>query len=223
MSKYSCEVFASYLDGFFILHEDERMAFVGPDILNQGWAWSYEKGLVKSVSRPTGHGFAPTAMSAFACDVPDGPRGNLFNVGRLLQFVGEKLTKERAEWPDDAMEMCGLLERKIYEIFNALKESTKADERNQVELRNLRSALAEAKRAAAHAGDAAEELKRRARESDPVRIRREIKADMSARHSAMEDEIRRLRAELHEAQSQVAKLAEDKKRLRAALNTRGGK
>ena len=58
------------------------------------------------------------------------------------------------------------------------------------------------------------------REGRESRVQARIKEAVDARGIALEQANQQLRAELHEAKSQVSKLAEDKKRLRAALNSR---
>lgn len=133
------------------------------------------------------------------------------------RFLMEAVSRQRSSWCPEAKALCQVYESEISELFKTA--STIEETRGLAgELRAIRLRLDEAKMRVQRAEESAEEWRRRAASADPDRIRREMEAEFKARSSWLLEENRRVVAELHEAKSQLAKLAEDKKRLRAALN-----
>lgn len=144
------------------------------------------------------------------CNHPDG-----LSVRAILDLRHQ----ERKDWPANAQGLCETLETELAEVFEECEMANAHIGQRDVEIRDLKSRLAESERRAQAAEAAAEEMKRRARAVDPDRLRREITAELAGETAKVAEENHRLAAELHEARSQAAKLAEDKKRLRSALNT----
>ena len=138
--------------------------------------------------------------------------------GRLFRCFRELRDRQREAWPQEARDTCHRLERKLYETFESLDEATDAKEKLASDVSQLKSSLAEAKRVATRAEQTAAEMKRRAADSDPTRIRREVEAENATRVAQLEQANQALAAKIAEAESQMSKLAEDKKRLRMALN-----
>lgn len=145
--------------------------------------------------------------------------GDRINIGRINKAALEIRNKSRVSWPEDAREICDRYERKIYELFELLDSTSDAKDAYDVEIRSLEVKLNDAERITSRANDTAEEMKRRAKEVDIDRLRRDLATEFSLKTEALHEENRRLAAGLYEATSQVTKLSEDKKRLRAALNT----
>lgn len=144
--------------------------------------------------------------------------GRRYRGGLIFRCFKELREKQRETWSQEARETCHRLERKLYEMFELLDETTVAKEKLDDEMTLLKSSLAEAERVAKSAEQTAAEMKRRAKDSDPDRIRREVETANAARVAQLEQLNQTLTAKLAEAESQMSKLAEDKKRLRVALN-----
>lgn len=166
--------------------------------------WSVDNGYAHETINGTDFGFAV--------------EGGRVRGGRLFRCFKELRDKQRATWCQEARDTCHRLERKLYEIFELLDETTNAKEKLDSDVTLLKSSLTEAARVATSAEQTAAEMKRRAKDSDPTRIRREVEAENAARVAQLEQLNQALAAKLAEAESQMAKLAEDKKRLRIALN-----
>jgi hypothetical protein len=144
--------------------------------------------------------------------------GDNVHAWKLFKCFKELREKQRETWCQEARDTCHRVERKLYEIFELLDETTDAKEKLEGDAVLLKSSLTEAKRVAKSAEESAAEMKRRAKDSDPDRIRREVEAENAARVAQLEQSNRALASKLAESESQISKLAEDKKRLRAALN-----
>ena len=144
--------------------------------------------------------------------------GDRVHAERVFKCFKELREKQRETWPQEARDTCHRVERKLYEMFERLDETTEAKEKLDGDVTRLKSSLAQAERVAKSAEQTAAEMKRRAKESDPVRIRKEIEVENATRVAQLEQANQTLAAKLAETESQMSKLAEDKKRLRMALN-----
>lgn len=166
--------------------------------------WSVDNGYSHETLNGTDFGFAI--------------EGGRVRGGRLFRCFKELRDKQRETWSQEARDTCHRLERKLYETFEGLDEATDAKEKLTRDVSQLKSSLAEAQRVAVSAEQTAAEMKRRAKDSDPARIRREVETESAVRIAQLEQANQALAAKLAETESQMTKLAEDKKRLRIALN-----
>ncbi len=144
--------------------------------------------------------------------------GGVLRQDLVSRCFAELRNRQRENWPQAARDTCSRVERKLYEIFELLDETTDAKEKLEIEVGRLTPALVKAKRVAEDAEQTAADARSRARSSAPDRIRREVEAENAARMAQLEQANQALVAKLAEATSLTSKLAEDKKRLRAALN-----
>ena len=171
--------------------------------------WAVDNGYAHDTINGTNFGFA----------LEDGR----YRGGRLFRCFRELREKQREVWCQEARDACHRLERKLYELFELLDETTDVKEKLDGDVKRMKSSLTEAARVAMNAEQTAAEMKRRAKDSDPARIRREAEAENAARVKQLEQSNQVLAAKLAEAESQMSKLAEDKKRLRMALNDARGR
>lgn len=166
--------------------------------------WAVDNGYSQETLHGTNFGF--------------GLEGGRVRGGRLFRCFKELRDKQRETWCEEARDACHRLERKLYEMFELLDQTTDAKEQLESDVTLLKSSLKEAERVAKSAEQTAAEMKRRAKDSDPDRIRKDVEAAHAARVAQLEQVNQVLAAKLAEAESQMSKLAEDKKRLRVALN-----
>lgn len=177
------------------------------------------------------HEFAPS-LRKWACDrgLSSVDREGDFNVVRwgltdenVKQWVSDKIEKERATWPEEAKAACERLENMLSVAFGEAESAVRLSKKEEADRKSAESKSKHAEHRADLAEGAIAELQKRVRAADPDRIRRAVEVEFSDRTKKLEGEIQRLTARLNETESQVTKLSEDKRRLRAALNSARGK
>lgn len=179
--------------------------------------WCAANGYSKVKTAATEDGFCQ--YQAWGLSTDDGR----IYAGRINRCFRERRAAQRAAWPTEAADLCERYEKRICDLFRQMDLLSDQIEKAQSDERSLRSALANSQRETRAAEAAAEELRKRVREADPNRIRREIAAEFDQKTANITAERNQLASLLHEATSRETKLADDKKRLRMALNSARGK
>lgn len=181
--------------------------------------WSIENGYFQHESAKVTLGGFSTGVDCFSTGVDwgFGSDGHV-KMGLVMRALVEITAKRRVEWPDDAKDACLRVEQKLHEVFGLLDDETEKREALERKAQQLERDIEWARRSSDAAGRALDEMKRRLREANPDHARRSAEAACAERIAQLEQEAASLRAKLHEAESRESKLADDKKRLRAALN-----
>ncbi len=141
----------------------------------------------------------------------------------ITAYIAHLRGQRWSSWPRDASELCEKYEKRLHEVDEKQLQYAAAVKEKDEEIERLRSRLEHARREADSAKAVACEMRKRAAEADPDNIRRQVELGVEHRVGNLTIERNALAAELHEAKSQIAKLAEDKRRLRLALNTARGR
>lgn len=150
-------------------------------------------------------------------------RGHGYRQYMLPHALMEITNQDMHGWSEDARQTAISYQEALFRALTRINALTEIATKELNAIDSMRRQLKSEQSETAKAREAAEEVKARLREVDPDKVRRETEEKCTQKIQRLADENGILAAELHEVRSQVAKLAEDKKRLRAALNSRSGR